>query len=55
VVNILVEQGYSIAPGQFVLTGKIGDKVDVTPGQYLANYGPLGTVGFTVIGCASHG
>lgn len=55
VVNILVERGYSIAPGQFVLTGKIGDKVDVLPGVYRADYGLLGTVDFTVRECVSHG
>lgn len=55
VVNILIEQGYAIAPGQFVLTGKIGDKVDVVPGAYLARYGTLSTLGFTIAGCANRG
>lgn len=51
VVNIIVEQGYSITPGQLVLTGKIGDKVDVLPGAYRADYGGLGTVAFAIAEC----
>lgn len=50
-VNILIENGYTIAPGQFVLTGKIGDKVDVIPGSYRADYGPIGAVDFSIAGC----
>lgn len=50
-VNLLVGRGYSIRAGQLVLTGKIGDKVDVNPGRYLADYGRLGSVRFEVEGC----
>lgn len=50
-VNLIVERGGAIAPGQFVLTGKIGDKGTVVPGNYVADYGPLGKVRFTVTPC----
>lgn len=52
-VNLLIERGGAIAPGQFVLTGKIGDKGDIPPGVYSADYGPLGTVTFAVKLCAA--
>jgi len=50
-VNLLIKNGYSIEQGQFVLTGKIGDKLDVRPGFYQADYGPLGIVDFNVDAC----
>lgn len=50
-VNLIVARGGAIAPGQFVLTGKIGDKGAVVPGAYLADYGSLGTVRFKVSAC----
>ena len=50
-VNLIVERGGAIAQGQFVLTGKIGDKGTIVPGAYLADYGPLGKVRFTVTAC----
>jgi 2-keto-4-pentenoate hydratase len=50
-VNLIVDRGGAIPPGRFVLTGKIGDKGSVVPGAYAADYGPLGTVRFTVSAC----
>lgn len=50
-VNLIVDRGGAIEPGQFVLTGKIGDKGSVDPGVYTAEYGPLGVVRFQVTSC----
>ncbi|MET0271868.1 MAG: hypothetical protein ABW360_02650, partial [Phenylobacterium sp.] len=51
-VNLRLREGGRIAPGQFMLTGKIGDKGTVTPGHYRADYGPLGVVAFEAVACA---
>ena len=51
VVNLAVAHGGRIGAGQIVLTGKIGDKVAVTAGADQADYGPLGSVRFTLIPC----
>lgn len=50
-VNLITSHGYRIAPGQIVLTGKIGDKLDLRPGLYHANYGPLGALDFAIADC----
>jgi 2-oxo-3-hexenedioate decarboxylase len=44
VVQLARAQGYRIRRGDIVLTGKIGDKVDVQPGSYTAHFGTLGDV-----------
>ena len=54
-VNLIVERGGAIRSGQFVITGKIGDKGDITPGAYAADYGSLGVVSFSVRPCANPG
>lgn len=51
IVNLLTAQGGTIRPGQIVITGKIGDKGDLPPGEYRADYGPLGEVAFRVRNC----
>jgi 2-keto-4-pentenoate hydratase len=51
VVNLVVARGGRIAPGQLVLTGKIGDKVAVPTGSYRADYGPFGAVRFQLDAC----
>lgn len=53
VVNIIVANGGQIRPGQIVVTGKIGDKKDVHPGRYRADYGPLGIADFQIKSCDS--
>jgi len=52
VTREIIATGRSIAPGQLVLTGKIGDRGWLPAGAYRADYGPLGTVDFTVKPCA---
>jgi 2-keto-4-pentenoate hydratase len=39
------------ARGDLIVTGKIGDRGWLLPGDYVADYGPLGRVGFTVADC----
>ncbi|MBL8555771.1 MAG: hypothetical protein JNL41_15965 [Phenylobacterium sp.] len=51
VVRQLHASGRSIAPGDVVITGKIGDRGWLPPGAYAADYGPLGTVRFAVRAC----
>lgn len=43
-VNALVAQGYTIEAGQIVSNGALGQIVHAEPGQYCANYGPLGEI-----------
>jgi len=47
IVQLARAQGYRIRRGDIVLTGKIGDKVDVQPGTYAAHFGTLGEVRLT--------
>lgn len=51
VVNLALAHGGRIDAGSLVLTGKIGDKGDIAPGAYTADYGPLGLVQFRVENC----
>lgn len=53
VVNLVIANGGRIAPGEIVLTGKIGEKGDLIPGRYAADYDALGALNFTVRKCAS--
>ncbi len=47
-VNGVVAQGYPIEPGQIFITGAMGNMIPGKPGKYEGNYGPLGTLSFTV-------
>jgi 2-keto-4-pentenoate hydratase len=48
IAQLVRAQGYRIKRGDIVLTGKIGDKVDVQPGVYTAHFATLGDVHLTV-------
>ena len=48
IAQLAQAQGYRIRRGDIILTGKIGDKVDVQPGAYTAHFGTLGDVHLTV-------
>jgi 2-keto-4-pentenoate hydratase len=48
IVQLARAQGYELRRGDIILTGKIGDKVDVQPGAYIAHFGSLGDVHLTV-------
>lgn len=47
-VNGVVKQGYPIEQGQIFITGAMGNMIPGKPGKYEGNYGPLGTLSFTV-------
>ncbi len=45
-VNVLISQGRSLEPGQLLITGALGKMIPGKPGNYSADYGPLGTIDF---------
>lgn len=47
-VNNLVERGYTIQPGHVITNGALGNVHRAQPGAYQADFGPLGTIAFTV-------
>jgi 2-keto-4-pentenoate hydratase len=47
-VNTIVAQGRTLEPGQFFITGVMGNMISAKPGEYLADFGPLGTMSFSV-------
>lgn len=47
-VNHVLAQGWTLEPGQVLLTGALGKMIPATPGNYSADYGPLGQISFEV-------
>jgi 2-keto-4-pentenoate hydratase len=47
-VNGVVAQGWTIEPGQVLITGSLGKLVPGKPGKYVADFGTLGKISFTV-------
>lgn len=47
-VNIIVENGYTIEPGQFIISGAMGKMLPAKPGNYVVDYGDFGSISFTV-------
>ncbi len=47
-VNVAVGQGRVIEPGYLLSTGVIGKRVKSAPGTYVANFGSLGQIEFTI-------
>ena len=41
-MNHLIEYGWTMEPGQILLSGALGKVVEAQPGTYEANFGPLG-------------
>lgn len=48
-VNHLIEQGWSLKPGQFFITGTLGERVPAKPGHYQADFGQLGHITFSIL------
>ncbi len=48
-VNTVIAQGYTIVQGQVLITGAMGPMLPGKTGVYTADYGPLGTLSFTVV------
>ncbi|HPJ98999.1 MAG TPA: hypothetical protein PKW60_05900 [Candidatus Hydrogenedentes bacterium] len=47
-VNSIVEQGYPLEPGHVHTNGAVGTIFPAAPGDYLADFGPLGKIAFAV-------
>jgi 2-keto-4-pentenoate hydratase len=47
-INTMVKQGWKIEPGHIIITGALGRMVPGEPGNYIAEYGSLGTVPFKI-------
>jgi 2-keto-4-pentenoate hydratase len=47
-VNGVVAQGWTIEPGQILITGAMGNMVPGKPGKYEGDWGPLGKLSWTV-------
>ena len=48
-VNKVVALGYVIEPGQLLMTGALGGAHPAAPGAYLAEFGALGVLRFTIV------
>jgi 2-keto-4-pentenoate hydratase len=51
--DLAVRAGYAPRPADLIVTGKIGDRGWLLSGRYVADYGALGRVAFTVAACAA--
>lgn len=47
-VNHVLQQGYTLQPGQVITNGALGKITPAVPGRYRADYGPLGVIEFEV-------
>lgn len=47
-VNAAVAKGWTIEPGQILITGAMGKMIPGKPGTYEGNWGPLGTLSWTI-------
>jgi len=47
-INTMVKQGWKIEPGHIIITGVLGRMVPGKPGNYIAEYGSLGTINFKI-------
>lgn len=47
-VNTMVKQGWEIEPGHMIITGALGRMVPGKPGNYIADFGSLGTITFKI-------
>lgn len=48
IVNSALAQGWTIEPGQVIITGAMGAMIPGKPGKYEGKWGPLGTISWTV-------
>jgi len=46
--NRVLAQGWTLEPGQVIITGALGRMIPGKPGKYLADYGPLGSILFEI-------
>ena len=48
-VNTVVAQGWTLEPGQFLITGAMGQMIPAKPGNYHADFGELGQISFSIV------
>jgi 2-keto-4-pentenoate hydratase len=48
-VNTVIAQGWALEPGQFLITGAMGKMITAEIGDYLADFGELGNIGFSIV------
>jgi 2-keto-4-pentenoate hydratase len=47
-INTMIAQGWTLEPGAVLITGALGNMLPGKPGNYVADYGELGKITFTV-------
>ncbi len=47
-VNTAIAKGWTLEPGQVLITGAMGAMIPGKPGKYEGKWGPLGTISWTV-------
>ena len=47
-VNTTLEHGWTIEPGQLIITGALGNMIPGKSGRYIADYGDMGTIAFEI-------
>jgi len=48
-VNTLIENGWTLAVGQFFITGALGQMIPCQVGNYQTDFGKLGRISFSVV------
>jgi 2-keto-4-pentenoate hydratase len=48
-VNHLIKQGWKLEAGQFLITGAVGRMIQAEPGNYQADFGKLGKIGYRIV------
>lgn len=47
-INTMVSRGWTLEPGQIIITGALGKMIPGKPGRYTADYGDFGTIHFKI-------
>ncbi len=47
-VNTSIEHGWTLEPGQIIITGALGNMIPGKPGTYLADFGDFGQIAFEI-------
>lgn len=47
-VNTTIEHGWTLEPGQIIITGALGNMIPGKPGKYLADFGDFGQIAFEI-------
>lgn len=47
-VNTTIEHGWTLEPGQIIISGALGNMIPGKPGKYVADFGDFGQLNFTI-------